>query len=323
MGKTKTIKEEASINAEFQEYLTKIQGDMAKKVADAREDFDANVDDYYQDADANIIAAGEKWHFRQTHETGVEGIRRMIQNTVDCLFGGIQSEDSPGESVGSESLPENIVEAFKLISAFKSSAANFATAVIVGSMQLFSTEIEIKFDHQYTSTPLAPGLTLHLLVANDSYSNEKFLDGERIVEGYVRFKLIYSFKKADKDYGVAEFNAQAQAIHAMRADVLAASADLVHKIASHEITLATARSLKEDIAFSKEMLDEAQGELDRMIERYAPDAKAVAVRALPLDRRALSVLLDPSPVSEEGARERGLGSEETGLISDIQSLYRG
>lgn len=320
MGKTKTIKEEASTNAEFQEYLTKIQGDMAKKVADVRDDFDANVDDYYQDADVNIIAAGEKWHFRQAHETGVENIRRMIQNTVDCLFGGIQSEDSPGESVGSESLPENIVEAFKLISAFKSSAANFATAVIVGSLQLFSTEIEIKFDHQYTATPLAPGLTLHLLIANDSYTNERFLDGERIIEGYVRFKLIYSFKKADKDYGVAEFNAQEQAIHAMRADVLAASADLVHKLSAHEIDLATAKILKDDITFSKEMLDDAQEELDRMIERYAPDAQVV--KALPLDRQALSVLLDPSPVSEEGARERGLGPEETGLIRDIQSLYR-
>lgn len=144
---------------EFQEYLSKIQGEMEQKVAQARDDFDANVDDYYQDADANIIAAGEKWHFRQAHETGVETIRKMIQNTVDCLFGGVQSEDSPGESVGSEPLPEGIVESFKLISAFKSSAANFATAVIVGAMQLFSTEIEIKFDHQYTATPLAPGLT--------------------------------------------------------------------------------------------------------------------------------------------------------------------
>lgn len=288
MGKTQTIEKEANINAEFSAYLDDLKSAMKKRVEEESGDFDAKVEEYYQGADMNILMAGEKWDFRQTHISGVDNIEAQVREALESVFGSAASDEGGGMSSAA-------VEAFKTILSYKASAISVATAVIVGAMKIFSTNIEIKFSHQYQAIALAPGLTMHLTVANDSYSNAKFLDGERIVESYLRYKLVFSYRKGFADFGIDEFNAQNAYLAEARADALKFKREILTGLSSHTLTLEEARSMKETAAFMDEMVDEAQAKVQELINSYmlkVPSEGDGKVRALPMGREELALVRD-------------------------------
>ena len=89
-----------------------------------------------------------------------------------------------------------VLAALKTISLFKNLAATAATNFLIGMFDMFSNSLEISTSHDYSAQTIAPGLTLHVDLYSDSYANEHFLHNDKIVEHYVRFKLIYSYALA-------------------------------------------------------------------------------------------------------------------------------
>lgn len=288
MGKSQKIQDEVSINQEFQSYLDQCQAKVSQRCKDEFGNFDDQVEKYYQGADMNTLSKGEKWNFRQTHDTGIEHIQQEVREALESLFGIAAT----GET---DDMTSEAAKAFGTILSYKSAAINVASTVIVSAMKLLSSSIEIKFDHQYTATALAPGLTLHLLVANDSFSNERFLDGERIIESYLRYALIFSYQKGYADFGIAEFNKQNAYISEARGDLLALNAEILNGLKNHTMTLEEARGLRETASFMKDMLGEAEVDVQKMINDYmlkTPANEDGRTRALPMGREELAVVRD-------------------------------
>ena len=115
VGKSQTIQQEADVNQEFQEYLDQCKAKLAERCAADSSDFESKAAEYYQGADMNILAAGEKWNFRQTHDVGIEHIQQEIQETLEKLFGKVETGSDEG-------LSPDALEAFRTILSYKNSA---------------------------------------------------------------------------------------------------------------------------------------------------------------------------------------------------------
>lgn len=301
MGKSTNIKKESEVNEEFQNYLDDLQKKMAERVAAESGDFDAKVAEYYASGeDVHIIADGEKWDFRQLHDIGAENVANMIQSTVYALFDGRASDDEPGQTVGTSGLSDDLVAAFRTINAFRDVAANFAVSLVVGAMKLLSSEMEIKFSHQYTATSLAPGLTMHITVASDSYTDSRFLQGERIFESYVRFKLIYSFARGNLAYQIDNFNEQEKSLSKMVKMVAERAELIMEDFMSGKVDYDTAAKLDAQLELFRRMVDKARADIRLTMKSCGYDPSALEsqpVRALPPRM--------PSPERMAGLDDRG------------------
>ena len=279
MGKTDPIKEAADKQAGFNEYLLQIENDLKSRCASDSEHFDRNVEEYYKGADMNIMAQGEKWDFRQTHDFGIENIEKMVRGTVDCLFSGKSAEDKPGESVQTETLSDELVAAMKTIVRYKDFAANMATAFIVGMMRAFSSETEIKYSYSFSSMTLAPGLALHVAAANDSFSNTRFLSGDKIIESYLKFKLVFSYGRGYADFGIDNFNKMMLTLNKCSAGYLDSIASYMQMIDDPDASEDELDRFERRLDRSKRLLDRTKDELKDFMEGVGANPALRSVNA--------------------------------------------
>ena len=131
-------------------------------------------------------------------------LKNRVKEMVEAFFGVAEGEIPEGNVEidktpnGKVSVPasEEVLKALNIIRFFKNLASVSAVNFIIGMFDVLSDKLEISAEHNYSSQAIAPGLTLHVDLYSAAYSNESFLKNDRIVESYVRFKLIYSYALA-------------------------------------------------------------------------------------------------------------------------------
>ncbi len=248
MGKTQKIQDAAAKDRAFEEFLEQRQKAIQPKIEAYRKDFEAEVTRFYADTKSEhiTIAEGEKWDYHLSSDISAGAMKQRVTDMIYSVFGMASSGKSGKIEVDKTengsiqmNLSEGVKAALKLVSDYKVLAAAAACNFVIKAMDLFSSKLEISDNHSYSSQTLVPGLTLHMDLYSNSYSNERFLHADKIVTSYARFQLIYSYSLA-------------QTITDM---------DCIQK-------------LQESIAYQSEHLVEMQKELVNMIAHMTPETQA-------------------------------------------------
>lgn len=247
MGKSQKIQDAAAKDKEFEGFLEQRQKALQPKIEAYRKDFEAAVTRFYTDTKSEhiTIAEGEKWDYHLSSDIGAGTMKQRVTDMVYSIFGMATSTRSGKTELNKTEngsitmiLSESVKKALSLVSDYKVLAAAAACNFVIQAMDLFSSKLEISDNHNYCSQTLVPGLTLHMDLYSNSYSNERFLHTDKIVTSYARFQLVYSYSLA-------------QAISDM---------DCIQK-------------LQESIAYQSASLVTAMKELVDMITHMTPETK--------------------------------------------------
>ena len=210
MGKSNSIQNAEKADENFKNFLQNIQNDLVEKFEKEGEQFETEVKKFYTDSkyDMLLIAEGHKWDYHLMSECGVSTLQEKVKKMVSSFFGitELEEKENLDEVVevdktenGSIKMPisENTMNALNIIKVFKGLAIASAVNFLIGIFDVLSDKLEISAQHNYSAQTIAPGLKLHVDFYSATYSNESFLKNDRIIESYVRFKLIYSYALAD------------------------------------------------------------------------------------------------------------------------------
>ena len=261
MGKSKSIDERQKQSAEFHDYINEIQRKMIEKASIHEKEFFKKIKDYYgNEYDAVIhIDAAEKYDFRQLNEVTLKNLQDVIQDTVDAIFPG--SEQDQG-------MDDKAKEAISTVADFRGMAAAVATNLIMGSMNILATFSDITFNYGIKSESVCPGLTLHVLVANDSYKSSQWFNNTEIVESYVRYELIFSNNQAQTEMDIKYFNHQLAAIEELEKSVNVLRCKYAEAMMDPEVSDEKLESMEKRISMAEQQVCKSRDEVKKAMAAY-------------------------------------------------------
>lgn len=261
MGKSKSIAELQKRNAEFQAYIADIQYKMNSKARVHEEEFLKKMKEYYggEYGDVIQIGAAEKYDFRQLDEVTLQNLQDVIQNTVDAIFPG------PKQYRGME---EKTKEAISTVADFRGMAAAVATNLIMDAMNILSTSSEITFNYSIKSESICPGLTLHVLVANDAYKSSQWFNNTEILVSYVRYELIFSNSQVRTEMDIKYFNYQLAAIEKLEESVNVLKGKYTEALIDPYVSDEKLESMEKRINMVEQQVDKSRDEVKKAIAAH-------------------------------------------------------
>lgn len=190
MGKSKSIKELDEQNKDFQKYLQDVQNQLQTRYKNDLANFDENVKAFYgEDKYKNVvtITMAERYDFRQVSEVTLENIKAVINSVVETVF--------PGDGQSKE-MTDDAKKAMESVKNYKDVAAELAKVIVFAALEAFSTSAELKTGCEFSSESICPGVTMHLMVANDSYRNKNWFNNAEIVQTCIKYALVFSYDLA-------------------------------------------------------------------------------------------------------------------------------
>lgn len=261
MGKSKSIEEQQKENTKFQAYIDDIQQTMSKKAKMHEEEFLNKMKEYYgSEYDAVIhIGAAEKYDFRQLDEVTLKNLQDVIQGAVDAIFPGSKQD---------QGMDEKAKEAISTVVDFRGMAAAVATNLIMGAMNILATSSDITFNYGIKSESICPGLTLHVLVANDSYKSSQWFNNTEIVESYIRYELIFSYSQVQTEMDIKYFNYQLAAIEKLEESVNVLKGKYAEALVDPEVSDEKLESMEKRINMAEQQVDKSRDEVKKAIAAH-------------------------------------------------------
>ena len=261
MGKSKSIEDQQRQNQEFQNYIQEIQQTLDEKARKHRDEFLGKVKEYYGGEYGSIIRIGaaEKYDFRQLDEVTLKNLQDVIQGAVDAIFPGSGQE---------QSLDEKAKEAIATVADFRGMAAAVATNLIMGAMNILAASSEITFNYSIKSESICPGLTLHVLVANDSYRDQRWFHNSEIVESYIRYELLFSYSQVQTEMDIRYFNYQLAAIGKLEEAVNVLKSKYAEALIDPDISDEKLESMEKRINMAETQVDKSREEVRKAISAH-------------------------------------------------------
>lgn len=261
MGKSKSIAEQQRQNQEFQNYIKRIQKNLDEKAKTHGEEFLNKMKTYYGSEYDKVvrIGAAEKYDFRQMDEVTLDNLQGVIQSTVDAIFPGAKQE---------KSMDEKAKAAVDKVADFRGLAAAVATNLIIGAMNILATSSEITFNYSIKSESICPGLTLHVLVANDSYRNTNWFHNTEIVESYVRYELIFSYSQVQTEMDIKYFNYQLAAIEKLEEAVNILKNRYAEALTDPDVSDEKLESMEKRIDMGEQQVEKSREEVKKAIAEH-------------------------------------------------------
>lgn len=216
MGKSKTIKDHEEKNKEFQEYIKKIKEDIQTKAVKEVAEFAEKIKAFYGNNSHVIVQEGERWDFRQKSEFNLDSIGKAIEGIVDSTFAIMEEKK------------EGMEKDYKVL------ALEMGKNIVLHALKIFETSSVIEYSHSYTAETIAPGLTMHMLVVTDSYTNDKYFDKESIIENYIIFKVIYSEELSQAEAKMAVYDKQIKLLNGYMNNLAAAEETFMKRLVSEK-----------------------------------------------------------------------------------------
>lgn len=278
MGKSKSIAEQQQQNQEFQNYIKEIQQNLDEKAKMHGEEFLNKMKEYYGGEYNNVIRIGaaEKYDFRQLDEVTLNNLQDVIQGTVDAIFPGNKQEQGMGKAAK---------EAIATVADFRNMAAAVATNLIIGAMNILATSSEITFNYSIKSESICPGLTLHVLVANDSYKDKRWFSNTEIVESYVRYELIFSYGQVQTEMDITYFNNQLAAIEKLEESVNILKGRYAEALTDPDVSDEKLESMEKRIDMAEKQVDKSREEVKKAIAAHNVNRLKCVDSALPLSSK--------------------------------------
>lgn len=261
MGKSKSIEDQQRQNQEFQNYIKEIQQTLDEKAKKHGEEFLSKVKEYYSGEYDRVvrIGAAEKYDFRQLDEVTFKNLQDVIQGTVDAIFPGSKQE---------QSLEEKAKEAIATVADFRGMAAAVATNLIMGAMNILATSSEVTFNYGIKSESICPGLTLHVLVANDSYKDSRWFHNTEIVESYVRYELLFSYSQVQTEMDIKYFNYQLAAVEKLEESVNILKGKYAEALIDPDVSDEKLESMEKRIDMAEKQVDKSREEVKKAIAAH-------------------------------------------------------
>lgn len=261
MGKSKTIADQQQQNQEFQNYIKEIQRNLDEKAKAHGQEFLTKMKTYYGDEYDKVvrIGAAEKYDFRQMDEVTLSNLQNVIQSTVDAIFPGSKQE---------KSMDQKAKDAVAQVADFRGLAASVATNLIIGAMNILAASSEITFNYSIKSESICPGLTLHVLVANDSYKDQRWFRNTEIVESYVRYELIFSYSQVQTEMDIKYFNYQLAAIEKLEEAVNTLKGRYAEALADPDVSDERLESMEKRIDMAEKQVDKSREEVKKAIATH-------------------------------------------------------
>lgn len=261
MGKSKSIEEQQKNNAKFQAYIDDIQQKMSKKAKIHEEEFIKKMKEYYGDEYDTVthIGAAEKYDFRQLDEVTLKNLQDVIQSAVDAIFPGSKQD---------QKMKEEAKEAISTVEDFRGMAAAVATNLIMGAMNVLATSSDITFNYSIKSESICPGLTLHVLVANDSYKSSEWFNNTEIVESYVRYELIFSYSQVQTEMDIKYFNYQLDAIAKLEQSVSVWKGKYAEAVMDPAVSDEQLDAMAKRISMVEEQVNNSREEVKKAIDAH-------------------------------------------------------
>ncbi len=261
MGKSKSIEEQQRQNQEFQNYLKEIQQNLDERAKIHGEEFLNKMKEYYGGEYDKVIRIGaaEKYDFRQMDEVTLSNLQNVIQGTVDAIFPGSKQD---------QGMEEKAKEAIATVTDFRGMAAAVATNLIMGAMNILATSSEITFNYSIKSESICPGLTLHILVANDSYKDKRWFHNTEIVESYVRYELIFSYSQVQTEMDIKYFNYQLKAIEELEEAVNVLKSGFAKALMDPDVSDERLESMKTRIKMGEAQVNMSRDEVKKAIAAH-------------------------------------------------------
>ncbi len=278
MGKSKSIAEQQEQNQEFQDYVKEIQRNLDEKAKAHGEEFLNKVKTYYGDEYDKVvrIGAAEKYDFRQLDEVTFNNLQDVIQSTVDAIFPGSKQE---------QSMDEKAKKAIATVGDFRGLAASAATNLIIGAMNILATSSEITFNYSIKSESICPGLTLHVLVANDSYKDKRWFHNAEIVESYVRYELIFSYSQVQTEMDIKYFNSLLADIEKLEEAVNILKSRYAEALVDPDTSDEKLESMERRIDIGERQVDKSREEVKKAIAAHNANQMKHMSGALPLSSK--------------------------------------
>lgn len=261
MGKSNSIEQQQKKNEEFQTYLSNIQKNLDDKAKKHGEEFLSKLQAYHgADYDKIIrIGAAEKYDFRQLDEVTFGNLQNVIQGTVDAIFPGSGQD---------KDIDEKAKEAISKVADFRGMAAAVATNLIMGAMNILATSSEITFNYSIKSESICPGLTLHILVANDSYKDSRWFHNTEIVESYVRYELVFSYSQVQTEMDIKYFNYQLAAIEKLEETVNILKGKYADALIDPDVSEEKLESMEKRIGMAEKQVSKSRDEVQKAIAAH-------------------------------------------------------
>lgn len=261
MGKSKSIQDQQKQNQEFQNYLKEIQQSLDERAKKHGEEFLSKMKEYYGGEYSSVVRIGsaEKYDFRQLDEVTLKNLQDVIQGTVDAIFPGSKQE---------QSMEEKAKEAIATVADFRGMAAAVATNLIMSAMNILSTSSEVTFNYGIKSESICPGLTLHVLVANDSYKDSRWFHNTEIVESYVRYELLFSYSQVQTEMDIKYFNYQLAAIEKLEEAVNTLKGKYAEALIDPDVSDEKLESMEKRINMAEKQVDKSREEVKKAIAAH-------------------------------------------------------
>lgn len=169
---------------------------------------------------------------------------------------------------GHSLMDEEAKTAIAKVADFRGLATVVATNLIMGAMNILSSSSEITFNYSIKSESICPGLTLHILVANDAYKDNRWFHNTEIVESYVRYELIFSYSQVQTELDIKYFNYHLASIEKIEEALNLLQCRYVEALADMDFPEEKLVSMKLRITMVTEQLEESRKEVQKAIAAH-------------------------------------------------------
>lgn len=191
MGKSNSIQKQQQENQAFNEYVEKMRIDLDAKLEKERKAMDENIKQrYLKYGDDNSLISSTYQHLTTVDEWSLQSVNNVISQCRTAIFGGKlpsgAKQDAPKADV------TTAIKAMANLDLLIANAAFDAVQSLLSSVgSSTETNITVKSDIR----PLAPGLTLFITVAENSFHRKDFFTDKTIVQNLFIFDARFSIKE--------------------------------------------------------------------------------------------------------------------------------
>lgn len=191
MGKSNSIEDQQKKNEGFQTYTNMMKAEMEKQTNAMESKIEEMVKEHYKSySDNQNLLKGQYNHLTTISEWSLKSVNQIITLCAKTILGSKAPEGS--EKAEQKETTSKAILAMKERNLFMQ---NEVFEAIEGILTCFESKTSTTVELVYQQKPIAPGITLFIGVAENSYAHKDFFNAETIVQTMYVYRIMFSLKE--------------------------------------------------------------------------------------------------------------------------------
>lgn len=276
MGKSDTVKKLLETNQEFSQFMNEISKSAQQVTDQNRERFEKEIRDSYAGCGGKYIQLDSRTHedYQVESEFSLAHIGDVIKKIGGEVFGMTNADPEK----------EEIIDA---MNKYADMAVKIAVSVLSNVLSTLVWKQSAHYTSNIQHVSVAPGLTLHLMVVNQTVEGQGPLSSKKLIQNVILYQLNFSMAKARAQTGILYLESLLASMNQAGDAYLRLQKLLTDLITSKEYAQegpdgnyhALANTYKGLMADQKASRDEAYAEVKKLIAQQAEADKQKALNA--------------------------------------------